>query len=280
MAWQRKRMDFSRFPRRDLARDETLFVEDEESTDLYVLLQGSLGIYRDEIHVATIDEPLAIVGEISALTKRPRAASVRALHQSTVVVVEEPDELFDEYPQLAIKLAKILAGRLADTNGRFVEAKMTLFQAMRGQWSGSAEIADLPEPEDDEFDQDMTQPLPVMSEEDAGPAAEAEEAAEPAEPAEPAPPAVALEDAGTVDSAVPADLEDVDTLDDSDETLDLEPIDDAELDAETVDLDDEPAAEPQESASAHKAQPEIDLVFKDQVFDVLTDILDWDSGTT
>src|SRR5262245_4150375 len=84
-----KRMDFSRFPRRTLPSHETLFFEDEPSRDLYVLLSGALGVYRNEVHVATIEEPLSVVGEISALTGRARNATVRALGPCQLVVVEE-----------------------------------------------------------------------------------------------------------------------------------------------------------------------------------------------
>lgn len=124
-----KRMDFSRHARRSLPTYENLFVEDEESRELYILLSGCLGIFRDEIKVAEIAEPLSIVGEISALTGSPRVATVRALEPSQLVVVEDPEALFAEYPQLAAKLAKILAQRLATMTHRFTELKGVLMRA-------------------------------------------------------------------------------------------------------------------------------------------------------
>jgi hypothetical protein len=118
-----KRMDFSRFPRRFVPKDEALFFEDDDSRELYVLLTGTLGIYRDEVQVAQIQETLSVVGEISALTRRPRNATVRALEPTTVLMVEDPDSLFEEYPQLGAKLARLLAERLAEMNCKFVELK-------------------------------------------------------------------------------------------------------------------------------------------------------------
>jgi len=120
------RMDFSKFPRRQLPKDECLFFEDEESHELFVLLTGSLGVYRDEVQVAVIDAPLSMVGEMSALTGEPRNATVRALGISNLVMVDDPDKLFVEYPRFGAKLARVLAQRLTRMNGRFVEIKHAL----------------------------------------------------------------------------------------------------------------------------------------------------------
>ena len=70
-----KRMDFSKYPRETVAKDETLFLEEDKSKALYVLLTGSFGIFRNDVQVATVDEPLSIIGEISALTGRRRNAA-------------------------------------------------------------------------------------------------------------------------------------------------------------------------------------------------------------
>ena len=118
-----RRMDFSRFPRRTLLKDDALFVESEESHQMYVLLTGSLGVYRDEVHVATLEDPLSVVGEISALTGKPRNATVRALGVSTLAEIADPDQLFEDYPQFGAKLARTLARRLALMNARFVDVK-------------------------------------------------------------------------------------------------------------------------------------------------------------
>lgn len=121
-----RRMDFSRYPRKELLRDDALFFEEEESRELYLLLVGSLGVFRDEVLIATLDEPLTIVGEVSALTGEPRGATVRALRKSTLVEVADPDGLFAEYPQMGAKLARLLATRLQAMNRRFVELKTTV----------------------------------------------------------------------------------------------------------------------------------------------------------
>ena len=144
---QTKRMDFSRFPRRTLPTHETLFFEDEPSRDLYVLLSGSLGVYRNEVQVATIEEPLTVVGEISALTGHARNATVRALGPTQLVAIEDPDRLFEEYPQLGARLARILAGRLAQMNERFVELKGVLARGGAMPASGSPTPEPAAEPE-------------------------------------------------------------------------------------------------------------------------------------
>ena len=116
-------MDFSGLPRLELARNETLFVEGDPGRELYLLLAGQLGVYRSGERLATIADPMSIVGEMSALSGAPRAASVQALKRSTLIVVDDPEELFARYPRLGLKLARVLADRLRDMNGRYRELR-------------------------------------------------------------------------------------------------------------------------------------------------------------
>jgi CRP-like cAMP-binding protein len=73
---------------------------------------------------------------------------VQALHQTTVIVVEDPEELFGEYPQLGYKLARLLARRLRDMNDRL--------GSLRSRWTDRRATAQEPEPNGGE-----TQPVAV-----------------------------------------------------------------------------------------------------------------------
>jgi CRP-like cAMP-binding protein len=124
-------MDFSRFPRKALEAGATLFVEGDAGSALYVLLNGELSVSHGETVLATLAEPLTIVGEMSSLTGGRRAATVRAAKRTTLIEIKETERLFEHYPQLGFKLARILAGRLAGMNRRLCEVRERLIDAVR-----------------------------------------------------------------------------------------------------------------------------------------------------
>src|SRR6185369_12177014 len=62
----------------DFPAGATLIAEGSATAKLYVLASGSLEVLRGDMSVASIDEPGAIVGEMSTLLSRPASATVRA----------------------------------------------------------------------------------------------------------------------------------------------------------------------------------------------------------
>src|SRR3546814_5516264 len=64
--------------------------------------------------VCSSDLPGAFVGEIGALLATARTADVVAAEDSVVRTIGEPEAVFSAHPQLALELARQLAGRLQD----------------------------------------------------------------------------------------------------------------------------------------------------------------------
>ncbi len=100
-----------------------LFEEGDASRDLYVLLSGAVSVTRAGWEVAEIAEPGAYFGEMSSLLGEPRSATVTALSEVRVLVVppERLEDFFGTTPQLALRMARELARRLADTTQLLVE---------------------------------------------------------------------------------------------------------------------------------------------------------------
>ncbi|NOY44801.1 MAG: cyclic nucleotide-binding domain-containing protein [Deltaproteobacteria bacterium] len=100
-----------------------LFEEGEASRDLYVLLSGAVRVTRSGWEVAEITEPGAYFGEMSSLLGEPRTATVTALSEVRVLIVppERLEDFFGTTPQLALRMARELARRLADTTQLLVE---------------------------------------------------------------------------------------------------------------------------------------------------------------
>jgi len=70
-----------------LPRRQGLFLQDEQSRDVFVLLAGAVKVYRTEANgsetMLTIRSTGDILGDLAALDGTPRSASVSVLHQVT-----------------------------------------------------------------------------------------------------------------------------------------------------------------------------------------------------
>jgi CRP-like cAMP-binding protein len=69
-------------------KGDTLFVEGEESQDLYVLVSGHLEVLIGEKKIAEITEPGALFGELSSLLGAKRTATVQAENEVKVLRAE------------------------------------------------------------------------------------------------------------------------------------------------------------------------------------------------
>ncbi len=108
-----------RFP-----KGTTLFAEGDPSQELYVLLSGAIKVTKKGRQIAIIDEEGAYFGEMSTLLGTPRTATVHTVEDSSLLVVppERIPDLFGHTPQLAMRMAQVLARRLAETTELLAEA--------------------------------------------------------------------------------------------------------------------------------------------------------------
>lgn len=84
--------------------------------DWYVLIDGRVGVFRGEMKLNEFSERGMIFGELSGILARPRTATMRALEDSEVMVVESSiDEVIRNHPEIANKILLNLAERLAKT---------------------------------------------------------------------------------------------------------------------------------------------------------------------
>lgn len=108
-------------PLRSLAAGDVLIAEGGPPGDLYVLEAGTLTVARSGIGIATINQPGAVVGEMSVLLGKPHSATVRAESAAQVRVLSNANASLDSDPALAKQLATILAARLDATSALLVE---------------------------------------------------------------------------------------------------------------------------------------------------------------
>ena len=91
---------------------EVLIAQGDYSGAIYVLMEGSLEIFKNDIPVATIDTPGALIGEMSALTGQPHSATVKAAKDTTLYIRPDGKDFLAAHPQLLFPVAQMLAERL------------------------------------------------------------------------------------------------------------------------------------------------------------------------
>jgi CRP-like cAMP-binding protein len=95
-----------------VAKGAVLLQEGQKTGHAYVLVEGRLEVLRGETQVAVSDEPGSLYGEMSVLLDAPHTATVRAVIDSRVHVIEDAEAFFRDHPKLAWLAARLLARRL------------------------------------------------------------------------------------------------------------------------------------------------------------------------
>jgi CRP-like cAMP-binding protein len=84
-------------PERRFAAGSVLLAEGETSGLLFVLVEGEVEILKGTFQINTVADPGAIFGEISLLLDKPHMATVRAVSDCRVHVVEREIEVRVEF---------------------------------------------------------------------------------------------------------------------------------------------------------------------------------------
>jgi CRP/FNR family transcriptional regulator, cyclic AMP receptor protein len=98
-------------------KGSVILCEGECSRDLYVLISGTLGVYKETRKIAEISEAGIIFGEMSELLEVPRTTTIVA--EDAVVasrIQMSMDDIIRRYPDVAKKIMVEMAKRLATMN--------------------------------------------------------------------------------------------------------------------------------------------------------------------
>ncbi len=109
---------------RSMPAGKILCAEGSEGRELYIVQEGLLGVYRRgdegaEVKLAEVGET-GIIGEMSLLDGQPRSATVKAVKDSKVLVVNQAvfKSNMAKAPVWLASIVKIVVSRLRDTNKR------------------------------------------------------------------------------------------------------------------------------------------------------------------
>ena len=100
-------------PEIDLAPGEALIREGGDAGSLWVLVSGALRVMKGDVSVNTINQPGAVVGEMSLLLGGRHSATVEAAEPTRVRVAVDGHALLEDDPLFTKLVATGLAERLA-----------------------------------------------------------------------------------------------------------------------------------------------------------------------
>lgn len=103
---------------------ETVLAAGSKTARLLILKSGAVVILKDSIEIARVDDPGAVIGELSALLDWPHTADVRAVEDSQFYVADAA--LLERDPIAVLHVARILARRLVAADTDLVELKKQL----------------------------------------------------------------------------------------------------------------------------------------------------------
>jgi CRP-like cAMP-binding protein len=103
---------FRSLPKQQLEKGVLLFREGERSGKLYILVEGSVEVLKEDLRITAIREPGAVFGEMSILLQIPHTATVVVQSPSTFHILESPMPFLHEHPDAMVHVAQILAHRL------------------------------------------------------------------------------------------------------------------------------------------------------------------------
>jgi CRP/FNR family transcriptional regulator, cyclic AMP receptor protein len=105
--------------------DQMVFAEGTKTGKLLILKEGAVAIVKGGTEIATLAEPGAVLGELSALLDQPHGADVRALEASEFYIADAATLLGDD-PAALLYVTMMLARRLDGANKMFLELKHQL----------------------------------------------------------------------------------------------------------------------------------------------------------
>lgn len=106
-----------------------LIRESVRADRLFVLREGSFEVLRQGVRVARIAQPGALIGEISLLLGVPPTAGVIATTDSSVHVLEDATQALQDHPEMAVRIARLMARRLASVTAYLVDLKRQYAEA-------------------------------------------------------------------------------------------------------------------------------------------------------
>ncbi len=102
---------------------ETIIRQNNNDIDFFKLVSGAVAVVRDGKKIAEITEPGEYFGEMSAVSREPRSASILAIGRTRIKRFpgDKLGEVIEKYPDVARYLFKTVINRLGSANNIIVK---------------------------------------------------------------------------------------------------------------------------------------------------------------
>jgi len=94
-----------------------------KSGSLIVLKEGEVEVLRDGKFVAATRQPGSIFGEMSVLLGKSHSATVRAVTDVQIYVIDDALVVLEQHPSWLLQIARLLAQRVNATTAQLVALK-------------------------------------------------------------------------------------------------------------------------------------------------------------
>jgi len=128
----------------EVKEGEEILAEGETGREMYIIEEGQVGIYRkvgDSERQVRVLEAGDFFGEMGLLDDQPRAATVRALADTKLLLIDHTtfDQMLRNYPEVSIRIMRLLCQRL-----REAAADAHAAEGKKGGRGGAFRIAGFP----------------------------------------------------------------------------------------------------------------------------------------
>jgi CRP/FNR family transcriptional regulator, cyclic AMP receptor protein len=110
-------------PIRTFDEGELLLAEGSRTGQLLFLLQGAVDVVKAGWHIARVDKPGAVFGDMAILRNQPHSADVVTSRRSSFFVVGNAVAFLRSEPLIALYIAVVQSGRLDAANRSLIAAK-------------------------------------------------------------------------------------------------------------------------------------------------------------
>lgn len=125
--------------KRSYGPGEVLINEGKNTGKLFVLASGTLEILRGQTRVAMVNDPGAVLGEMSVLLGAPHTATVRTVTPCELYYYEDAAAFMRSDPEISFGIATMLAQRLNTATTYLADLK----QQYAGSGSHLAMVSDV-----------------------------------------------------------------------------------------------------------------------------------------
>jgi CRP/FNR family cyclic AMP-dependent transcriptional regulator len=116
----------SGYPIQAFQEGTIVLAEGSRTGRLLFLLQGVVDVVKDGWHIARVDKPGAVFGDMAVLRNKPHSADVVVIQRSSFFVVDDAASFLRTEPLIALYIAGVQSVRLDSANHSLIRARRQL----------------------------------------------------------------------------------------------------------------------------------------------------------